>query len=79
MGNDDVRVDDLVRQARIDPTRVGQLLDYYRPYLLLVAQGRIGPSLRRRCDPEDVVQDTMAHAHRGFRAFQGFACATSRG
>ena len=71
MDDDDVRVDDLIRQARSDPARLGQLLDYYRPYLSLVAQDWIGPRLRRRCDPEDVVQDTMASVHRGFSTFQG--------
>ena len=71
MDDDDLRVDDLIRQARSDPTKLGQLLDYYRPYLILVAQSRIGTRLHRRCDPEDVVQDTMADANRGFSAFQG--------
>jgi RNA polymerase sigma-70 factor, ECF subfamily len=66
-----ISVDDLIAQARSDPARVGQLLDYYRPYLVVLSQNQIGPKLAVRCDPDDIVQETMADAHRGFPNFRG--------
>ncbi len=50
---------------------VGQLLDLYRNYLLVLATTQFDRRLRRRLSPSDVVQETMLAAHRDFGQFRG--------
>ncbi|MCI0464778.1 MAG: sigma-70 family RNA polymerase sigma factor [Gemmataceae bacterium] len=70
----DVRPDpeELLRRARAGsgPAR-GQLLERYRPYLLLLARLQIGRRLQGKVDAADLVQDTFLDAHRHFARFRG--------
>ena len=50
---------------------VGELLKYYRNYLMLLATTQIEKPLQRRVSPSDVVQETMLRAHRHFGQFRG--------
>jgi RNA polymerase sigma-70 factor (ECF subfamily) len=50
---------------------VGQLLELYRNYLLVLATTQFDRRLRRRLSPSDVVQETMLAAHRDFGQFKG--------
>lgn len=61
----------LIVQARASREHLGQLLERYRPYLLLEAQRRIGPQLAVREDAWDIVQKTLTEALQAFAAFQG--------
>ncbi len=62
---------ELIVRARQDPTAFGALFERYRPFLLLVAQQWIGHRLAKRCEPEDVVQDTFVEAQKAFPQFNG--------
>jgi RNA polymerase sigma-70 factor, ECF subfamily len=48
-----------------------QLFDRYRHYLQALARAQLGRHLRARCDPSDLVQQTLLEAHRDFGTFQG--------
>lgn len=50
---------------------VGALLEGHRPRLVLWAATRIGPDLRVRYDAEDVAQEVLLSALKGFRSFRG--------
>ncbi len=60
-----------LRRARRSPELLGQLLEKYRPLLLLDAKRYINPSLARRVDPDDAVQLAMVGAVRRFDSFKG--------
>jgi RNA polymerase sigma-70 factor (ECF subfamily) len=50
---------------------LGRLLESYRRYLLLVANGELPDALRAKVAASDVVQETFLEAQRGFGAFRG--------
>ena len=50
---------------------LGELLNYYRPYLSLLARLKTDRQLRSRFDDSDLVQDTCLWAHRDFNRFRG--------
>src|ERR1041385_1347531 len=54
---------------------LGRLLELYRNYLRVLAGAQIGPGLRLRLEPSDLVQETFLEA---YRDFAGFAGATER-
>jgi RNA polymerase sigma-70 factor (ECF subfamily) len=50
---------------------MGQALEAYRAYLLLVANRQIDPDLRAKGSASDLVQETFLEAHRDFGQFKG--------
>ena len=50
---------------------LGQLLESYKPYLVLLARVQIGQRLRGKVDPDDLVQEVFLEAHRQFAKFRG--------
>ncbi len=54
-----------------DQDSVGELLGVYRDYLLGIAVARIDPRIRARCNPSDIVQETLLEAFRDFHQFRG--------
>jgi RNA polymerase sigma-70 factor (ECF subfamily) len=50
---------------------LGQLLDWYRNYLHVVARTQIDLHLSVRASPSDVVQETFLRAARQFQTFRG--------
>jgi RNA polymerase sigma-70 factor (ECF subfamily) len=50
---------------------LGQLLECYRSYLMLLARLQIGRRLQGKADPADVVQETFLQAYRCFAQFRG--------
>lgn len=70
----DVRPDpeELLRRARAGSgPALGQLLELYRRYLLLLARLQIGRRLQGKVDAADLVQETFLDAHRYFAQFRG--------
>jgi RNA polymerase sigma-70 factor (ECF subfamily) len=62
----------LLRQARAgDSAALGQLLELYQNYLLLLARVQIGRRLQSKIDAADLVQETFLEAHRHFAQFRG--------
>jgi RNA polymerase sigma-70 factor (ECF subfamily) len=60
---------DTARQGA--PAALGQLLEAYRNYLLLVANQELNPCLQAKFGPSDLVQETLLEAQRDFGRFQG--------
>jgi RNA polymerase sigma-70 factor (ECF subfamily) len=64
--------DELIRRARAgDGDALGQLLERYRNYLLLLTRVQIGRRLQGKFDAADVVQETFLRAHGKFSQFEG--------
>jgi len=62
----------LVRAARSGSNEaLGELLDQWRDYLLLVANQELGRDLYSKAGASDVVQDAFTRAHRNFGSFKG--------
>src|SRR5436305_899311 len=65
-------VPDLIQRCRAgEPAAHERLFGRYRPYLEVLAQAQLGRHLRAKCDPADLVQQTLLEAHRDFGEFQG--------
>jgi RNA polymerase sigma-70 factor, ECF subfamily len=64
-------IEELIRSARTDRSRQGQLFERYRPFLLMIAKSEIGTELAVRCDASDVVQQTMIEAFQAYFGFKG--------
>jgi RNA polymerase sigma-70 factor (ECF subfamily) len=69
---DDRPLEELLAGARTgNDGALGQLLERYRPYLLLLARVQIGRRLQGKADCADVVQETFLEASRHFEQFRG--------
>ena len=67
-----INVASILTRARSGDARfIGQLLQHYRNYLMLIANAQIEPRIQHRVSPSDVVQETMLKAHRHFANFRG--------
>jgi RNA polymerase sigma-70 factor (ECF subfamily) len=53
------------------PDALGQLLEHYRSYLVILARVQIGRRLQRKVEAGDLVQETFLEAHRAFPRFRG--------
>jgi RNA polymerase sigma-70 factor (ECF subfamily) len=64
--------DACIAQARAGSAKaLGRLLEACRSYLLLIANHELGPGLRAKVAPSDLVQETCLEAHRDFGQFRG--------
>src|SRR5262245_56640569 len=64
--------DEMLTEARQGcPDALGGLLDYYRPYLRLLARLQVAARLQKEVDASDVVQETFLDAARDFARFRG--------
>lgn len=61
----------VIRSKEGDNEALGQLLEQYRGYLLMLAHRYLSDRLRRRVDPLDIVQLTYLEAKRDLPAFRG--------
>jgi RNA polymerase sigma-70 factor, ECF subfamily len=65
------KVEKMLQIARQAQSSLGELLQHYRPYLLLVAEQEIDPRIVTRVSEADVVQETLAEAAGRFDDFRG--------
>ncbi len=61
----------LQKAQRGDQDSLGELLAVYRGYLLGIAVAKFDPRVRARCNPSDIVQETLLEAYRDFHLFRG--------
>jgi RNA polymerase sigma-70 factor (ECF subfamily) len=64
-------LDEAIREAPRSAQARERLLAHYRPFLRLIAEQSVGPALRRREDPSDIVQRTMIEATEAIDKFAG--------
>jgi len=62
---------DRVRADATDSAVLGELLETFRTYLLLIGEHETGKELRVKVAPSDLVQETLLAAHRDFASFRG--------
>jgi RNA polymerase sigma-70 factor (ECF subfamily) len=68
----DLAASELIDRCRKgEPAARAQLLQRYRHYLWMLAQAQLGRHLRAKCDPSDLVQQTLLEVHRDFDQFAG--------
>lgn len=69
---DEIDTAELITEARRGKAEAAaQLMDYYRPYLAMLARLRTSPQLQARFDDSDLVQETLTQVHRDLSGFQG--------
>lgn len=61
----------LQKAQRGDQESLAELLAVYRGYLLAIAVAKFDRRVRARCNPSDVVQETLLEAYRDFHMFRG--------
>jgi RNA polymerase sigma-70 factor (ECF subfamily) len=61
----------LSRAKSRDASALGELLEPYRNYLLMLARLKVGRRLQGKLGDSDLVQQTYLEAHRDFRQFRG--------
>jgi RNA polymerase sigma-70 factor (ECF subfamily) len=61
----------LARAREGSADALGQLMEMFRPYLLVVANEELGDELRPKGGASDLVQETFAEAVHGFGDFRG--------
>jgi RNA polymerase sigma-70 factor (ECF subfamily) len=72
MGGPERNVRRRIREARGGSAdALGEVLQSYRPYLLLVARHELDPDLQAKGGASDLVQETFLEAQRDFGGFQG--------
>lgn len=54
-----------------DEEKLGQLLQLYRNYLIVLATAQLDARVRKRVSPSDLVQEAMLNAYRDFSQFRG--------
>lgn len=70
--NQSQHIQNVLEKAKAgDTSCVGELLAVYRDYLLGIAVAKLDPRVRARCNPSDVVQETLLEAYRDFHQFRG--------
>jgi RNA polymerase sigma-70 factor (ECF subfamily) len=70
--NDSFCSNELVKRAvNGDLEAMGALLQYFRPYLRILASRQLDSAVNARVDPSDVVQQTCLEACRDVDAFRG--------
>jgi RNA polymerase sigma-70 factor (ECF subfamily) len=68
----DSNPEQLLHQARAgEGSALGQLLELYRAYLVVLARVQIGRRLQGKVDASDVVQEAFLGAYRDFPQFRG--------
>jgi RNA polymerase sigma-70 factor (ECF subfamily) len=68
----DTPAPDLIRRCRAgEEAARTELFTRYRHYLHVLAEAQLGRHLRGKCDPSDLVQQTLLEAHRDFPTFAG--------
>jgi RNA polymerase sigma-70 factor (ECF subfamily) len=64
--------DRLLREARAGSRKaLGELIEYYRPYLLLIANQEWDTNLQGKMAPSDLVQESLLSAQMSLDRFQG--------
>ncbi len=68
----DGRLERALEVARTgDPSRLGDLFDAYRDYLLTIAREKLAPKLAVKAAPSDIVQETFLKATLAWADFRG--------
>ncbi len=68
------QIEQLLAAARAgEGQALGELLQTYRNYLMILATNQFDRRLRQRLNPSDLVQEAMLAVHRDFAKFRGHA------